>query len=382
MSDRPELLDIVKREIRERGPMTFARFMDLALHHPEHGYYARGSEVLGTAGDFFTASDVGSAFGQCLARQLDEMDELLGRPDPFTVVELGGGRGLLARDVLDATAARSPALSTRMRYVIADASPAMRAVAVRNAPEAEVVAPDSVEPGQVGCAVAVELFDALPVHRVRRSAGRLHEIVVDLDAGGRLIEAQARPAPQVSSLAERYGAAPEDGDVAEVCPAAAERLRYLAERVRRGFVVIVDYGHEAAELYDASRAAGTLLAYHQHRTNEDSLERVGRQDLTAHVNFTALDDAAREIGFAKLGRTTQDRFLIALDILAPFEERDPQRWRDPARVRERLQILQLIHPTGMGRIFHVTLLSRGIEPVPRLSGLSDPFRREPARAPD
>jgi SAM-dependent MidA family methyltransferase len=371
----PELLDLIRAEIEALGPMTFARFMDLSLNHPTHGYYAQGAKVLGTEGDYFTASDVSRAFGGCLAAQIVEFDARLGHPDPLAVVEFGGGRGLLARDVLDALSTRWSDAARRVRYIVGEASSAMRAAARRTAPEARVESPDRVGAGHVGCAVAVELLDALPVHRVRRRAGRLTEIGVGLDGERRLVEREVDPLPEVLSMAEAYGAAPGEGDVAEVCPAMAIEMGRIADCIERGFLVIVDYGHEAAELYHPSRSRGTLLAYHRHRTSERFLERVGRQDLTAHVNFTALDDAARRVGLTRLGRTTQDRFLIAQGILAPFEEREPERWREPARVRERLRVMQLIHPSGMGRAFHVSVFGKGVVPIPHLSGLEDPFAR-------
>jgi SAM-dependent MidA family methyltransferase len=371
----PRLLERIRDEIRSGGPMSFARFMDLALHDPEHGYYARGPEVLGAEGDYFTASDIGSAFGRCLAVQLEEMDGILGRPAPFTVVEIGAGRGLLARKVLDAVASGGGALAGRLRYVLADTSPGMREEAARTVPEARVVVPGIPGERYAGCVVAVELFDALAVHRVRRRDGSLREIFVDLSASGELIERELDPLPQSADLAERYGAAAREGDEAELCPALYEQLDAIERSLDRGFVFIVDYGHTAAELYGPAHSRGTLLAYHRHRTNEDYLLRVGRQDLTAHVNLTALEDGARERGFTVLGRTTQDRFLIAHGILAPFDEPDADRWNDPERVRERLRILQLIHPAGMGRIFHVIVLVKGVEPRPMITGLVDPFAR-------
>jgi len=349
--------------------------MDLALHDRDHGYYARGAEVLGAGGDYFTASDVGSVFGGCLAAQIEEMDGILDRPDPFTVVEFGAGRGILARDVLDAVASRAGSLAGRLHYVITDTSPGMRDEAARLVPEARVV--ESGAPGAVysGCAVAVELLDALPVHRVRRRDGGLREVFVDVDPSGGLIEREQDPLPQSSALAERYGAASREGDEAELCPALFDELGKIAGSLERGFAVIVDYGHVAAELYGPAHPRGTLLAYHRHRTNEEFLLRVGEQDLTAHVNLTALEDAARELGLAVLGRTTQDRFLIAHGILAPFDERDADRWNDPARVQERLRILQLIHPAGMGRTFHVVILAKGVNPRAEITGLQDPFAR-------
>lgn len=371
----PRLLERIREEIRTEGPIPFARFMDLALHDRDHGYYARGAEVLGAGGDYFTASDVGSAFGGCLAAQISEMDAILDRPTPFTVAEFGAGRGILARDVLDAVASGGSGLQDRLQYVITDTSPGMRGEATRQAPEARVVEPGAPGEAYTGCAVAVELLDALPVHRVRRREGRLREVFVDVDASGRLIEREQDPLPRSSTLAEAYGAAAREGDEAELCPALFDALGKIAGSLDRGFAVIVDYGHVATELYGPAHPRGTLLAYHRHRTNEEFLLRVGEQDLTAHVNLTALEDAAREHGLVVLGRTTQDRFLIAHGILAPFDEPDADRWNDPARVRERLKILQLIHPAGMGRTFHIVILAKGVDPRAKITGLQDPFAR-------
>src|SRR6185436_12248940 len=180
----PELLRVIGDEIRRRGPITFARFMELALHHPEHGYYALGASRLGRGGDFFTASDVGAAFGDCLARQLIEMDALLDHPPVFRYVEHGAGRGLLARDVEDALAVRAPELARRFEAVLVDSSPGMRAASAETVPAARVIGDGRVAGGGAGCVVAVELLDALPVHRVRRRGGQLYEVSVGLDDSG------------------------------------------------------------------------------------------------------------------------------------------------------------------------------------------------------
>jgi peptide-methionine (R)-S-oxide reductase len=225
--------------------------------------------------------------------------------------------------------------------------------------------------------LAVELFDAVPVHRLRRRAGRLVEVLVDTDAGGRLIEREGPTCPDALALAERYAAAAGEGMEAEVAPAALVLLDRLAGTLERGVIIVVDYGHAARRLYSAERRRGTLLAYHAHGTNEDYLARVGSQDLTAHVNFTALEDRARELGLDVLGRTTQDRFLVANGILDCFDVTSDAEYRDPRRVKERLQARQLIDPSGMGRRFQVLLLSKGRDPAPSLTGLLDPFSREP-----
>lgn len=370
-ASRTALVEILAEEIRERGPLPFARFMERVLYEPGLGYYATSGGRAGRDGDYFTAAQVGSAFAECLARQLAEMDALLSRPDPFTVVELGAGNGLLCRALLDSM---EPGLRERTRVLLVDASAAMREEARRRVPEATVLAPGDEGSGHVGAIVALELFDALPVHRVRRSGTLLREIYVDLAPDGGLVEREGEPLAATCALATRYGAAAQESHEAEVCPAALAEVDRMAGCLERGFLVVVDYGDSAAGLYGGRRPRGTLLAYHRHRTSESYLERVGEQDLTAHVNFTALEDRARERGLTVLGRTTQDRFLIANGILERFEEPDPVAWGNPGRVRARLEAKQLLSAGGMGRIFQVLVLAKGFAEGTEVRGLRDPFR--------
>jgi SAM-dependent MidA family methyltransferase len=370
------LLDRIHAEIRLDGPITFARFMDLALHDPRDGYYAGGAERVGPRGDFITASDAGRAFGRCMARQIAEIDRAIGPTDPCHVIEFGAGRGLLALDVTTALEELDAALAGRVRYTMVDRSERMRSEAARRLPTARVLAPEEPGSGYRGCVVAVELFDALPVHRVRRRNGKLTEIHVGLNDGGELIELERSPGSEVRSYAERYGAAAEEGIEAEVAPSACTQLDTMERVLDRGVLVIVDYGYSAAELYHPERRRGTLLAYHRHTTNEEFLERIGEQDLTAHVNFSALEDRARERGLAVLGRTTQDRFLIGNGILETFEPDGEGSPPTPRQLKSRLQAMQLIHPSGMGRTFSVLMLAKNCDPPPRLSGLVDPFARD------
>ena len=363
-----ELLEKLRALIRTSGPISFAQFMRIALYDPERGYYARGAHGLGRRGDFFTASDVGTAFGETIARQLAEMDALLGAPDPFRYVEFGAGRGLLARDVVDTFTEAHGSLADRVSVTLADDSAGMRREAQRSVPEAIVVTPQEVPTGGAGCVVAVELFDALPVHRVRRRGGALVEVRVGVD-GEALAEVEEAAAPEVVAWAERYGAAPEEGDEAEVSLDLAPCVLHLAAPLVRGFVVIVDYGDAAPALYGRSRRRGTLLHYHRHSAGEDYLARVGEQDLTAHVNLTALEDAARGSGLVPLGVTTQDRFLIALGLLEGIDDGGT----DPRAVRRRLRAKQLIHPDGMGRAFKVAVFAKGFDAPPAVTGLRDPF---------
>lgn len=365
----PEILDAIHAEVRAHGTISFARFMELALYHRERGYYARGSAGLGRSGDFFTASDVGAVFGRTLSRQLSEIDDLLGRPTPFRYVEFGAGRGLLAKDVLEAIAESDGGRRSRWTATLVEESAGMREEAARAVPAARVVPPEALLPGGAGCVLAVELFDALPVHRVVRRGAELREIRVGIERGA-LVPVERDAAPEVAGWASAYGAAPEDGDEAEVCLALGPAVWRLASAVDRGVVLVVDYGDDAERLYGRGRRRGTLLAYHRHGTNEDYLRRVGEQDLTAHVNFTALTREARAAGLACLGTTTQDRFLVANGILDGLDaEVDP----GLAAVKRRLQVKQLIHPDGMGRMFKVAAFAKGLDPGVRISGLLDVF---------
>ncbi len=364
----PELLRLLSDEIRSRGPVPFSRFMELALHHPEHGYYARGPERLGRGGDFFTASDVGPAFGACLSRQLVEMDTLLDGPEPFRYVEQGAGGGRLARDIEDALIAEAPGLARRLAMVLVDRSPGMRTAAAGLVPAARVAADGEAPRGGAGCVVAVELLDALPVHRVRRRGGLLHEVMVDL-RDERLVEVERAAGDDLLASADTYGAAPVDGDEAEVCLALGPTLAGLAAAIDRGFLLIVDYGHESHRLFGPSHRRGTLLAYHRHRVNEDYLVRVGEQDLTAHVNLTALRAEADALGLRTAGITTQDRFLIGNGILDDLDAEGPGTL---AATKRRLQVKQLIHPQGMGTIFKVAVFTKGMEPTPALRGFREP----------
>jgi len=366
-----DLVERIGSEIRRNGPISFARFMDLALYDAAGGYYARGGAVLGPSGDFFTASDVGRLFGASIARQLLEIDQRIGPLDPFHVIEFGSGRGLLARDVLDAMAEIDSGLASRLHYLLVDRSRAMLEESRRRIPEGRSLEPAELQGGLCGSVLAVELFDALPVHRVRRRGGRLVELLVGLGDDGTLVELEGPCSPEVRTLAERYGVAADEGTEADLAPAVDAQLDTMAGCLDRGVMLIVDYGERANALHDGSRPQGTLLAYHRHTTNRSYLERVGQQDLTAHVNFSALEDRARALGLRVLGLTTQDRFLISNGILEVFRPDDPARLHDPRRVKLRLQAMQLIHPSGMGRRFKVLALAKGCDPV--LTGLRDPF---------
>jgi len=374
-----ELLAELRRRIRARGTIPFDEFMESALYAPRGGYYEQGGSILGKGGDFYTASDVSSAFGEMLAEQVVECQGHCG-PGSFDIVELGAGKGTLAADLLGRLLAKHGALFRRVNYWIVERSGAMRAAQSGLLKERELDGKvrwaDGVEQvragGIVGCVIANELYDALPVKLVARLDGRLHERAVGMDTSGalRFVDALAHD-PALLAYAERYGLAPVDGSVAEAGLIAQDLARRVARTLRRGFSIVIDYGDRAPRLYDpASRPAGTLMAYHRHRASEDPFVRVGAQDLTAHVNFSAIEDASAAEGLVTIGLTTQDRFLIALGLADRIAELSNS--VAAADVRRRLAMMSLIHPEGMGGIFRVLVQGKGVS-APFLKGLSDPF---------
>lgn len=336
------LAQILADEMRHNGPIPFARFMAVALYHPSLGYYAGGGagrEPVGWEGDYFTSGDLHPLWGESIARQLRQMWELLGKPPRFDVVEPGAGRGLLARDVWGWALRHAPDWAATLRYTLADRAP--KDTPLREARERRLAAelarlsvPDGATrwadglddalgaDGVVGCVVSNELADALPVHLVVKQDGELQEIYVDVDAvAGRFVE-RVGPlsSPEVAAYLDEYRVpwrGYPDGWRAEVCLDARAWMRRVAAGIRRGFALTIDYGDTARRLYTPYRRRGTLAVYSQHQFAERPLAYLahpGAQDITAHVNFTALIQAGREQRLRLAGLTTQAAFLTALGL--------------------------------------------------------------------
>jgi SAM-dependent MidA family methyltransferase len=378
-------------EIAARGPIPFARFMELCLYHPTLGYYTRG---LGGGGgrDYLTSSGIHRAFGALLARQAEEMWRCCGRPDPFHFVEFGPGEGLFAADFL-AEAARNPPFAAALRYVLIEPSPALRErqrarLKGRTAIPLSWLDDEGLD-GRArltGCLFANEVLDAFPVHRV-----------VGTPEGAREIHVSARDGDLHETLAPLSGQALvrfleesaielEAGQEADINLAAPCWTAWAVRLLQRGYLIVVDYGHESLDLYAPERRRGTLLAYHHHRTHEDFLQRPGDQDLTAHLDFTALKRFAEAGGARCLGLTTQARFLLAIGALEFLK--DPEAARTTAEttaadlvetIRDREALKELVLPGGMGDKFKVLVLGVGDVP-PDLTGLSRPWKRLEAAA--
>ncbi|MGH7146428.1 MAG: class I SAM-dependent methyltransferase [Nitrospiraceae bacterium] len=370
-------VSVILADIRSSGPITFARFMEHALYHPEFGYYTRptdaaGEDRIGWDGDYYTSFDVHPILAQALARQVRQIDEQLGSPDPFTVVEMGPGKGLLARDFLAACEKDSPTLFARLRYVLIERSPAMIAEQRR------VLAPwlvfgnvswlnslsELTTDSLTGVVLSNELVDAFPVHRIRIAQGEPREVYVD-EAGGRFVERLGPlSTPDLSAYLRRLAAMDitlPEGYTTEINLEAMAWMREVARVLGRGMALTIDYGHTAQDRYGPARSRGTLLCYWKQLTSEDPLTRVGLQDLTAHVDFTTLVAVGEKAGLHLTGFTNQMSFLMSLGVEQALERLEPGS-------KEFQSIVQLLRPDGMGRTFKVLIQHKGL-PTPALDGL-------------
>src|ERR1700723_1666899 len=342
MPDAPtQLATILTEHIRAWGPITFAKYMDACLYDPQHGYYTRAEQM--ARRDYFTSVDASPIFGRLLARQFQEMWEQLGRPAEFLLVEPGAGTGALAAQILDFTADSFPEFYSVLQYMAVERSASRRPAAAAGSLARHLAAKHftmvSDMPATIpcGCIFSNEFFDALPVHRLAREGAELREIYAGSGPNG---------------LCEQFGALS--------APALAE---YLTEQ---GITL-----QEAQELYNERHMRGTLLAYEKHRASENFFRAPGQQDLTAHVNFTALERYGARAGLQRTGLTSQSNFLLSLARHSDFAELQFPAMSEIEQARARLLFKTLIYPEGMGETFQILIQHKGIE-RPRLSGL-DPL---------
>ncbi len=366
------LSEILSARIRNTGPIPFAEFMRECLYHPDHGYYSRANAH--RFGDYYTSVDVHPIFGRLLARQLAEMWEALGSPRPFVAVEAGAGIGRLAGQILDFSVIALPAFYEALEYVAVESSPSRRnehAAHLARHVAARKVSSSGEMPSAIpaGCIFSNELLDALPAHRVVVQRGVLREIYVGLEAGGFTELLEEPSAPALEDYFRALGIVLEEGQQAEVCLDACKWIENAGRALERGFVMTIDYGHEAKVLYSEHHNRGTMLAYRDHAVSENLLDRPGEQDLTAHVNFSALDLWGQRAGLVRTGLVTQSQFLVALGRANEFADLYEPGRSEVDKLRGRLLLKNLIHPGGLGEKFQVLVQHKRIA-APRLTGLS------------
>lgn len=381
------LRDKIEQEIRDRGPIPFSRYMEMCLYDPELGYYSRNAEQFGKAGDFYTSSDVHAVFGRLMARQFDEMWRVLGSPDRIVLRELGPGRALFARDVLDWSEKKFPNFFRTIQYELIESSPALRVRIEENlkrhidtgrAHLASVAcstngkgrtsvlptAPDEEALAAEGPTIlfANEFFDALPVEIVC-SEGSLRIASRD----GRFVETWTDSSAEELEFLDRYSVHPEAGERIEVPVAIQKYADNVFASINRGFAIVIDYGYTREEQL-AGRHRGTLKAIRKHSVSANPYEAPGEQDITADVNFTAIAAVAEKHEMTVQKLITQSQFLMGIGEANQFADA----FEDCSLPQVALQLKHLVTPAGMGESFHVLVASKGVaaEKVTALAGLS------------
>jgi SAM-dependent MidA family methyltransferase len=357
-----ELSDIIKQKIKNQGPITFRDFMEMALYYPGLGYYTSAKEKIGEKGDFYTSSSLSPAFGAMIAKQLEEMFALLGE-EKFTVVEYGAGTGRLCKDILDHLK-QNKELYPKLNYCIVEKSPAMRAKE-KNILNEKVTWCNSISelPPLKGCVLSNELVDNFAVHQVVMQ-DELMEVFVDFQNGFTEV---LKPASKelVNYLNELKVELPK-GFRTEINLDATLWMKDVSKVLKRGYVLTIDYGYPSAELYCEQRKNGTIACYNKHKVNYEPFADIGRQDITSHVNFSALCLWGHKHGLELCGYRDQGSFLIALGFKDHIKTK-VERKSDLAKLKQEVHLSNLLLE-DMGRKFKV-LIQQKETPRHPLSGL-------------
>jgi SAM-dependent MidA family methyltransferase len=365
-------------ELRERiareGGITFREFMAAVLYHPKHGYYSTSAGAMSRGGDYVTSPEVHAIFGTLVAKQLFELWEAMSRPTRFDIVEQGAGTGLLARDILR-RAQREPEFAAAVRYRIIEISPALTraqhdTLAELELPDGAIDWIDALPAGITGCVLSNELVDAFPVHRVVRHGGELREVYVTWRDGRFADDLRPPSDGALRAYFDDLGLTPGEGCYAEVNLDAPRWITEVARSLDHGYALTFDYGYEAPQLYAPWRRDGTLLCFYRQSAGSDPYQRIGKQDITASVDFTTLRLAGERAGLRTIGMTDQADFLVRLGIgegvAAAAQQSAAQMEEYFARRRV---VMDLIDPAKLGRV-KVLLQGKGVPDRP-LRGFSD-----------
>ena len=380
-----DLEQIVINKIRQEGPITFEAFMDMALYYPELGYYASPGTVIGRKGDFYTSPHLHPIFGAMVARQLMEMWEVMGRPQEFHAIEMGAGAGYLCKDILDylsATSNVAEEFMKAMKLVIVEPyqhfEDAQRKLLDNDANDSSqlsfskggqtitwVQSLPALGRDITGCIFSNELPDAFPVHIVEMD-NELMEVYINVK-GEKFVEEKGElSTEELSGYIGQFSAGLSSGYRTEINLRIRGWLREISSVLKEGFLMTIDYGYSAREYYDDERSRGTLLCYYNHNFNESPYQHIGKQDITAHVNFSSLKEQGVEFGLKQLGYCPQGTYLTASGI----DEVIMELYKDsPDYLTEISKVKGLIFPQGMGVSHQVMVQYKG-EGVAELRGFS------------
>ena len=369
MSENSPLTDILIHRIAQQGRITFAEFMAACLYEPGLGYYTSPGRKVGAEGDFYTSISVHAAFGRVIAREIAQMWRCMGSPAAFTLVECGAGNGRLACDIMEYLAERESVLYGNLNLVLVEKEPtlesAQREMLTVHTDRVTWLSPGEFSSGRFtfsGCLYSNELIDALPVHRVVMTADGLQEIYVSRKDDEFCEETGPLSTPSIQEHLQRIAVELHPGQQAEINLVAPAWLAEASRALQNGFILTIDYGFPAIELFAPHRTRGTLLCYHRHQTEENPYIRLGQQDITAHVDFTTLMKQGEGLGLRSDWFGEQYRFLLTAGIVEEIEEIERSDATDEYKLKLRLALKKLIMPEGgMGDTFRVLIQSKGVE---------------------
>jgi SAM-dependent MidA family methyltransferase len=369
------LMKVIVEEMKsnEREMITFRRYMELCLYHPEYGYYMKSNPKVGLNGDFYTSSHVGTLMGEILAHYIAGYWQDHPEESNYCIAEWGGGSGRLAGQILDELQAAFPILYKKVKYIIIDTSPYHRDVQEKTVAahrdSLHIHTPESwgtLELPNRTVVVSNELLDAFSVHRMIYSKGKFHEIYVSWDEATKQFCEQYRQLeeehPLCVMLAEHEVPLQlEEEQMLEVNPSILPWVTAIGDKLTKGMLILVDYGDLAEHLYTSNRMKGTYMCYYRHQGHDNPYVNVGNQDITAHVNFSACIRAGIKSGLIDWSFATQRSFLMnhgLLERLQNHNETDPFH---PVVKRNRA-IRTLLLGDGLGETFKVLVQKKG-EPV-------------------
>ena len=373
MDSHPALCQAISHRIitSPQKRITFAEYMDMVLYHPQYGYYSSDVKIGFRGSDFFTSASLGADFGELLARQFYQMWEILDQPISFSLVEMGAGQGILASHILNYIKQEYPDFFAAVKYIIVEKSSTLKQEQQQLLQDFSVkwCNLEEIEPKSLtGCCFSNELLDAFPVHQFTLEAGELREIYVTIAENNSqpiFIEVIGEPStPQLAEYFDLVGInlsqnTYENGYRSEINLAALDWLSIVADCLERGYVLTIDYGYHADRYYHPQRRQGTLQCYYQHRHHDNPYINIGRQDITAHVDFTALSVWGESCGLKKVGWTQQGLFLMALGIGERLAAISWQQQPISQLLQRREGLHQLINPGGLGN-FGVLVQSQGL----------------------
>jgi SAM-dependent MidA family methyltransferase len=352
-----QLSEIIINRIRNEGPISFCDFMEMSLYYPDLGYYTSPQDRIGEKGDFYTSSSLTHLFGVAIGKQLEEMACLLDEKC-FTIVEYGGGTGLLCHDILDYLK-NNKELYGRLRYCMIEKSPVMRKKQKAHLPS-KVSWHDSIHeiPEITGCILSNELVDNFSVHQVVME-DELMEVFVDYRDG--FVELLKPASRELKDYLDELDIHLPAGFRTEINVQATEWIKQIALSLKRGYVLTVDYGYPSDELYRECRRHGTIMCYYKHQISADPYQNLGEQDITSHINFSALRHWGLKYELGCCGFTNQAHFLLSLGLGADLNAAESS-GQDIIQLASKQSFVKHALLVGMGNKYKVLIQNKGIDP--------------------